>query len=180
MPPSTAIRPTYYPFRGDPPSIGLPQAVWHANGRVTGDATGGNQTVVVQFSDVLAALSGLMFSLEEILLISSSGTTTIVTATISGFYANEIRENQALGFAVDMRNNGTSGGARINLSDTRPRLFLGKQSADNPIVYAAHVQFEYPNTNLTNFFVHASGYQWGPGAMNSPGGPQKPANGLFL
>lgn len=176
---SILTTPRIRPYRGfeDP---GLPDGFWVVHASVLGDGSGGLQEIVIRFSSALEPAVSTLWNLEQA-VVSHNGLAGTVTRVDFGNMDFQAAENSTGGlvkvFALPLLDFGASfpGSAidfenRLNLP-----LFLG--SARKQV--SGDLSFDAPNTTGTSFSVNVQGYFWGPGAINAPGGPQRPVNSLY-
>ena len=77
---------------------------------------------------------------------------------------------------IDLDDMGTAAvGRSMNARSRMFPLFLGSASKG----VNGDVSFDLDNEDGTSFSVMAQGFFWGPGAINAPGGPQRPATSLY-
>ena len=77
---------------------------------------------------------------------------------------------------VQLNDLGTAaGGSGLKLEDSAVPVFLGSARKDVNV----DLSFDVDNNDGLGFSVFVQGYFWGPGAVNAPGGPQRPVAGLY-
>jgi len=179
------IRPLYRPYRGyDDP--GLPDGIWWARGALQGDATGGTNILTVEFKAQAAEVQALnrLFSLEE-----TMAHTTGTDQTIQMEFENWDAENfdpltgQLVGgdlvAAISLQGVSSGGSFAQNLGEeTGPggRRYLGAPLKN---IGSTDILFQTVNGDGEQTHVFLQGYWWEIRAINAPGGPRRPADGLL-
>lgn len=170
--------PTVRPFRGfaDP---ALPDGYWIHHGSVLGDSSGGLRQVIIRFSTATDPNVSTLWNLEQLTI--SSGENGAATASLD--YGN---------MDVQPPGNSTGGLFKVylialpdfgavsvlrSMDIARPALPLFLGAAGKEV--NGQLLFSTDNVLNASFTVAAQGYFWGPAALNAPGGPQRPATGLF-
>jgi len=165
------------PFRGfDDPS--LPEGYWVASSSVTGDGSGGIREVRVKLQEVDQPLSGNMFSLEQLVLTEDEedGAGPFIVRTTNmdtmGGLAGQYSSVGALAAGAAA----VVGRAIVNTSAIGTRAtWIGAPFAAG----LATLGFAVDNITGNLYGVFAQGYIWGPRSILAPGGPQRPAQGLY-
>ena len=171
--------PRIRPYRGfvEPQ---FPDGFWVVHASVLGDATGGLQEIVIRMSSALEPAVSILWNIEQ-LVINHTGLAGTVTRIDFGNMDRQAAENSTgalqklfalplLDFGASFAGSAIDATQRLNLP-----IFLG--SAGKQV--SGDLSFDAPNTNATSFSVNVQGYFWGPGAINAPGGPQRPPNPLY-
>lgn len=164
------------PWRGyDDP--GLPVGMYFAQNSVTGDATGGGQTVIFEFKGENEPVSGRFFNIEQMNAFFSDVNTRAASMLINNF--------ETLGpvglvnrqYRLQLENNLNSVAA-LNADTFLPLpLFLGSVA---PVAsLAAQVEFRVPNVDLTSWVVTIQGYIWEPRSVQAEGGLRRPTDALY-
>lgn len=172
------VPPAIRPFRAfaEPE---LPDGYWAVHAAVLGDASGGLMSINVRFSTGTEPNPSSLWNLEQLMLRHTA--VTALNCRID--YGNmDVQPNNgstgALNkvyqlFLIDM--GAVDTGAAGSLLSNQLPLFLGAARKE----VNSDLAFDVNNVNAASFVVMAQGYFWGPGAINAPGGPQRPARGLF-
>lgn len=169
--------PTIRPFRAfaDP---ALPDGYWVTHASVLGDATGGLMSVNIRFSSAAGPNVSTLWNLEQ-LMMHVTGASQDVRIDFGDMDRQPIGDSTGALFKiyqVNLADLGTAAGGRaMALPSLIAPLFLG--TADKGV--NGDLAFDVDNEDGTSFMVLAQGYFWGPGAVNAPGGPQRPATGLY-
>jgi len=171
--------PRIRPYRGfeDP---ALPDGFWVVHASVLGDGSGGLQEIVIRFSSALEPAPSAIWNVEQ-LVINHTGLAGTVTRIDFGNMDRQAAENSTgalqklfafrlLDFGASFAGSAIDFGEKLNLP-----LFLGSSGKQ----ISGDLSFDAPNVTATSFSVNVQGYFWGPGAINAPGGPQRPANSLY-
>ncbi len=163
----------FLPYAGheDP---GLPNRIWVCSQGSLGDASGG--TNLIQVNLKAAAVSpGNIFSLEQVSFRANGAGVTAVRITTDGLEVfppgDDIPE-----WVVATVNNDLGSETNIPLGDSHPRLWLGRGAT---ALTAGTLAFRTANDDGEANFITVMGYMWTPLAINVPGGPRRPASGIF-
>lgn len=171
------LPPSVRPFRAfeDP---ALPDGYWVAHGSVLGDGSGGLMSVNIRFSSATEPNVSTLWNLEQ-LMIDTTNLSRTVRMDAGNMDRQPIGESTgALSklWQLALIDFGTAAaGAGLDLDSQLLPLFLGR--ADKGV--AGDLAFDLDNVTGTSFAVMAQGFFWGPGAVNAPGGPQRPVGSLF-
>jgi len=166
------------PFAGYEPVTGLPQGIWSGSGRVTGDGSGGEAVIHLNFSFAGQEFRSSYYSLEQLHITDDNSVDIeymVDFLNLGSPFA--IDEAAAPRFLVRVQ-------ALTNITDSvspvqdlllRP-IFLGKQFGAS-----VNVELRARVTNVSGVVstVTALGYFWQPGAVNAIGGLKRPANSLW-
>jgi len=173
------VAPLLRPFRAsaDP---AMPAGLWVAKSSVLGDASGSLMSLDIRFSTAALPATSLMYSLEQYAVNVSRDTaldcrldiglfdgfpTQASTGAVTVFYAFFLTTDPS-----------NSGRAALNLRDhSFLPLFLGAPQKDTTVELGTDID----NVVATSLSVMAQGYFWSPGAINAPGGPQRPPNSIY-
>jgi len=172
------VTPFIRPFRGyaDP---ALPDGYWVVHQSVLGDGTGGLMSINIRFSSAAQPNVSTLWSMEQLLfnltfegdqdLRIDFGNMDILPAdNSSGARAKIIHmRSEDLGNLI--------GSALPILQASTAKIFLGAAGKE----VNGDLAFDADNNDATSFSVYVQGYFWGPAAINAPGGPQRPVNGLY-
>ncbi len=164
------------PWRGyDDP--GLPVGMYIAQNAVTGDASGGNMTVIFIFKPEGEPVSGRFFSIEQFDAHHSSA------GLFTGFaVANNFETlgpvglvNRQWRYVVSDNRNGV-GALNSDIYMPLP-LFLGSAAP----VASLSAQFEVgvDNIDLSSYVVTIQGYIWEARSIQAPGGLRRPVDSLY-
>ena len=175
---SLNIPPTIRPFRGyeDP---ALPDGYWAAHAALLGDASGGLQSINIRISTAAQPSASLIWSMEQLAIHSAVGGGVNLRIDYGGFDVFPVGiSTSALVklLHVQLNDLGTAaGGSGLKLEDSAVPVFLGSARKDVNV----DLSFDVDNNDGLGFSVFVQGYFWGPGAVNAPGGPQRPVAGLY-
>lgn len=164
------------PWRGyDDP--GLPVGMYIAQNAVTGDASGGDMSVIFEFRGEGSAASGRFFNIEQIECHHSVSTTKslamqAVNWDLVGPAGLVNREWEA-----QLANNSNSIAAMTTSRQFPLPIFLGI-TAPVPSL-AAQVILSIDNVDLTSLVATIQGYIWEPRSVLSQGGLRRPVDSLY-
>lgn len=164
-------------FSGYPDSPALPLGMWTSTGSALGDGTGGAAVIRFDFNQAGAALDSRYFSLEQI-----SGVSTGVAALAATLSTNNLDHVALLAMPKNWPADFTagSGSAVATMAaasvEAMRGIQLGRQIS---IASASGLQFQTSNVDLIVLTVTLGGYFWGVRSLNAPGGPSRPAQGLY-
>jgi len=165
---------TYRKFSGyeDPR---YPSGMWLGEGLVTGDGSGGDSTVQIDFSKAAGLRNSQYYSLEEIFAVKGNNVSAAGDMLVTNFDVGDELIGRRYHFLLLATEGGVS---NLTLSPTAGtlRMFLGQQSTPNS---AQSISFIIDNTNLIDFAVRIGGYVWSARSSSVPGGPQRPPTGLY-
>lgn len=156
------------PVQGGVPIVGEPAGFYAERGVVVGDASGGTMNIAFDYSAPNSQLSGRMFSLEQVDLVSIMATTRGVRVSLLNFnIVNNIIHNW--GMQISMSDPTLIGqpvpGATQKLHALG--VFLGQQD-----VAPSSCTMNFSITNFLNdqLLVTIAGYWWDPQSKRAPGG----------
>lgn len=143
-----------------------------------GDGTGGLNSADIIFQDATQALGALLFSLEEFYIqvqgASADREVAIRNVNLGRRQINTFRKPMAL----NLRRADTPDVAAISPADANGLrgLILG-----TPFIQGSVATFQVLTANVDTEILSISGmgYVWPQIALQQPGGPQRPPNGLF-
>lgn len=161
------------PFSGyDDPRY--PIGYWVAGGDVTGDASGGDASVQVDFNKSDSIFNSQYYSLEQVMVNVGAQADFEIAMFIFNFDRFGAATNRYTLFA---RGNeaAVSGLAAEDFNGFR-KMFLGQQAGPN---VAPGLTFAIDNTLNEVMSVMVEGYIWGVRSVNVNGGPQRPPTGLY-
>jgi len=172
---SATTRLAFLPFAS--PSDPFPAGIWASQQTVIGDASGGEAVIVHEVITLTEPFSALMLTIEQILLDDARTTEQEWLMEIIGFEEHNPVGNNNMLVALNTRvtiGTVTALGMRDLL---RRPIFLGR--CDRTSGQASQISLR--TTNDDGFAMRDAlfGYYWTPGAMNAPGGPQRPPGSLF-
>lgn len=164
----------YRKFSGwDEPQF--PSGFWRGGGLSLGDATGGDNTVQINFATGGSQFNSQYYSLEQ-LMVNVPGTGGVnVGIQISNLDLFPGITSYNYTVILDGNEGNTESLAGRELPGFRG-LWLGQQFTPNS---SAAISFSLDNTNAEIFLVAAQGYVWGARSTGVPGGPQRPPTGLY-
>jgi len=170
--------PTLRPFAAyaDP---GLPEGYWASHLSLLGDATGGLQSINIRMSASAQPNPSTIWSLEQLAIFHGTGGGLNIRMDYGGFDVFPVGSSSSTLLKllqIALFDLGTaSSGSAMNLVDTKVSTFLGSARKDVNV----DLSFDSDNADGVGFSVFAQGYYWGPGAINAPGGPRRPVEGLY-
>lgn len=164
------------PWRGyDDP--GLPVGMYFAQNAVTGDASGGGQTIIFVFKGEAEPVSGRFFNIEQINAIH-----TDTTLTQCSLLANNWETigpvglvNRQWRFEVEGNNNGVA--AMTDQVHLLLPLFLGSAAPLRDL--SSQLEFRHTNIDLSSWIVTIQGYIWEPRSVQAEGGLRRPVDSLY-
>lgn len=171
------IAPITRPFRAfaDP---ALPDGYWAAHGALLGDASGGLMSINIRISTSAQPSVSLLWSLEQ-LAIEHNASLTIPSVRLDygGFDVQPLQGStgsltklvQIQLVPMEVASNA------IGFGSIQLPIFLGAARKDVNV----DLSFDLDNLDASSFSVFAQGFFWGPGAVNAPGGPQRPLNSIY-
>lgn len=155
---------------------GLPEGVWRAFGRVTGDATGGTQLLQLDFQKSTQPLSARMWSLEMIAAATSVAVSNFgVSATNLGEVLGQAPFT-GTGYSLSMVNSGGAGETIQGRDLAFLPWFLG---APRQKGVAAGLALFVGNALALTLDVWLRGFVWGPRSQTVNGGPRRPVGSVF-
>ena len=164
------------PWRGyDDP--GLPVGMYFAQNAVTGDASGGDMSVIFQFKGEAEPVSGRFFNLEQFNVFHSditeqAGALTAVNWETIGPVGLVNRQ-----WRFELQNN-SNGVSAINNEIYIPLpIFFGSVA---PVAeLAAQIILSVDNINLTSLVATIQGYIWESRSIQAAGGLRRPVDSLY-
>lgn len=159
---------TYRKFSGyEEPA--LPTGFHNTAGASTGDLTGGINVVQFNFASASGLFNSQYYSLEQVMVNEIATGGSIIGLSIVNF--DGLQPNV---YSLTLVGNEFS---RSNLEfRSMPKLFLGQQQSVSTV---ACISFIVTNVDTVAIQVHIQGYIWSARSTSVPGGPQRPANGLY-
>jgi len=154
----------------------LPAGLWLGQGFVVGDASGGLANLNIQVNLLSEPFSALIMTLEQVTFQPSLTTTHTYLLEARGFTTRGVASRLPhIGFAAIA---GTAGPAALFADEMLAKPFYLGQ-IDRMAGLDTELHWQTNNADGETFIVNNLGYYWTPEAMNAPGGPQRPQNGLF-
>lgn len=154
----------------------LPTGYWLSTGTVTGDGTGGDESVQFDFAKATGQRNSQFYSLEEVTAFQVANGTLALGMLIANM------DTQALGgtgirMAVQLTADQAGFGSMLGIERSSFRgIFLGRQTAPSS---AAGISFSMDNVDTVVLIVKIGGYVWSARSAAVPGGPQRPPSGLY-
>lgn len=165
------------PFRGYA-DTGLPAGFWVFENVVVGDGSGGVAEVAVQFQAGGRSAPSLYWSLEQINVHSTDNATTrqvqMLVSNMDPIPPLGPAINLARAWALTLAITPVTS-ALVDRDNPAP-VFLGAPR-DNAL--ESSLRIADTNTLGAVLTLHAQGYFWSPGGINSEGGIRRPADGLY-
>ncbi len=172
---SATTRLAFLPFRS--PGGPFPDGIWASQLTVIGDASGGEAVMVHDVITLTEPFSALMLTIEQLLVDDGETDARDYLLQVIGFEEhNRVGNNNLLMTFVTVDTVGAVSCLGPNQTLRRP-LFLGR--CDRTSGQDSSISIRTANANGGSFRDALYGYYWGPGAMNEPGGPQRPPGSLF-
>lgn len=172
---SDSTRLTFLPFRS--PAGGFPDGIWASQLTVIMDASGGEAIMNHNLLTFTEPFSALMLTIEQMFVDTTGASGAEFLLQVIGFEEHNPVGNNNLLMAMSTKDTvGTA--SALGPSDLlRKPIFLGR--ADRTSGQASTISLRTLNVNGISIRDSLYGYYWGPGAMNEPGGPQRPPGSLF-
>ena len=172
---SATTRLVFLPFRT--PGGPFPDGIWAAQGFVIGDASGGEAIIRHDVILLTEPFSALMLTIEQLMIDDTVNASTEFLLEVIGFEEHNVVANNNLLLRFDTRGfPGTVDALSVQDMLRRP-VFLGR--CDRTSGQDSSMSIRASNTDGATYRDALYGYYWGPGAMNEPGGPQRPPGSLF-
>jgi len=172
---TATTRLAFLPFAS--PGGPFPDGIWTSQLTGIGDASGGDLILVHEVITLTEPFSALMLTLEQLLLDDTQNSTANWLMEAIGFEEhNPIGNNNLLLHFATQNSVGAADALDIANLMRKP-LFLGR--ADRASGQDSSISLRTGNVNGASFRDSLFGYYWTPGAMNVPGGPQRPPGSLF-
>lgn len=173
-----AVQDVFYRRYSGYPDSGLPEGMWMGGGAVLGDATGGTSVITLHFNPGSDVVSSRIYSLDQLAVYTDLGVSENVVMEqfnlggppslavgFRGFYRLDILSLFGLG---------------VSALQTRDAaflpLFLGAQE---DAAQTSQLAVTGINTDGRTLTFEAQGYWWGPRSILVPGGPRRPADGMY-
>lgn len=158
----------------------LPDGYWGVHASVLGDASGGLQSVNIRFSTATEPNPSTLWNLEQLLCAATAN--PLEVRVDFGNMDIELQAEESTGafqkvYHIDLADLGVAATGRamgLSVMAALP-IFLGAARKE----VNADLAFDTDNNDGSSFSIMAQGYFWGPGAINAPGGPQRPVTGLY-
>lgn len=165
------------PFRGyaDP---GLPNGTWHWRLSALGDASGGLLTVQARLQIAGSPSPSQLFSLDQ-LMVNSTTSSVAIDARLQVQNMDRVPNMGSTGFLSDTYSLELAPdlfGVALRVPLAQLPLFMS-QPIDNNL--GSGFAVDVANALNLSLAVRGQGYFWGPEAINAPGGPRRPVDGLY-
>ncbi len=169
------FRLAFLPFRQG--GGNLPAGIWTGQGSVVGDVSGGEAFVNFNVIELTEPFSALVLNVEQIELTDDGGNSVTVLFEATGFEEHDPDANRNVIFHI-LTIVGPTAATGISLTNTLQKpIFLGR--CDRTSGQDSRIRLIWDNVNGIRTRAALFGYYWGPEAMNSVGGPQRPAGAIF-
>ena len=172
---SATTRLAFLPFAA--PSGPFPDGIWTSQQTVIGDASGGEMVIVHEVLLLTEPFSALMLTLEQFTLDDNANAADQVVLEILGFEEHNPIGNNNLIMAFQTLTTDITVDAFGPAGMLQRPLFLGR--ADRTSGQPTQLSVRMNNRDGIALRDALYGYYWTPGAMNVPGGPQRPPGSLF-
>ena len=173
---STTARLAFLPFRS--PGGPFPDGIWTSQQTLIMDASGGDAIITHEVLLLTEPFSALMLTLEQITIDDAVNVATNYIFEAIGFEEhNPVGNNNVLVIFQTLDAPGSVADALSPERMMRKPIFLGR--ADRTSGQNTAMSLRGPNVDGGSLRDALWGYYWGPGAMNEPGGPQRPPGSLF-
>jgi len=163
------------PWRGyDDP--GLPVGMWVGQNAVTGDGSGGDMIVFMDFKAEGEPISGRQWNLEQINIFHSDTTTRVGHVVLNNF---EILGPVGLvnrQWRFEIEDNADNVAALTNQIYLPLPLFLGQAEIPD---FPCQLEVGINNINMTSLVVTAQGYIWEARSVQAEGGLRRPVDSLY-
>lgn len=154
----------------------LPSGVWFSSGKVDGDASAGETTIQHEFKGASAPAGQQFYSIEQVWVDIEDAVSreiAYIGILIGGTFPFDFRAALQSVAVSPTRSILTAGSI-----DAFRGIILGELTRQTQTAATMNVSIANPGAGV-GFRSNLSGYFWGPEAKSAPGGPQRPAGGLF-
>jgi len=173
---SATTRLAFLPFRS--PGGAFPDGIWTTQMTAIGDASGGDVVITHEVILLTEPFSALMLTLEQVTLDDTIDAPQFWLFEAIGFEEhNPVGNNNVIVLFRPQEQAGSTVDALDTAAMLKRPLFLGR--CDRTSGQNSSMSFRTGNINGASYRDALWGYYWGPGAMNEPGGPQRPPGSLF-
>lgn len=172
---SDTTRFRFLPFRT--PGAPFPDGIWTSQLLLIMDGSGGDAIITHELNLLTEPFSAMMVTLEQITLDDTVNVATLYTLEAIGFEEHNPVGNNNVILTLQTRAAPGTVDALSPPEMLHKPLFLGR--ADRESGQNSAISIRGPNVNGSTVRDALWGYYWGPGAMNEPGGPQRPPGSLF-
>ena len=172
---SGTTRLAFLPFNSPPGPF--PAGMWTSQQTVIMDASGGEAIITHEVVLLSEPFSALMLTIEQLTLDDARTTEQNWLLEAIGFEEHNPVGNNNLIIALRSRATVGTVTALEPADMLRKPLFLGR--CDRTSGQNSAISIRTDNTNGFSIRDALWGYYWTPGAMNTPGGPQRPPGSLF-
>jgi len=172
------VAPIIRPFRGfaDP---ALPDGYWGVNVGLLGDASGGLMSINIRMSASAQPSASLLWNIEQFIVDTSLNGPRDMRLDYGGFDIFPLQGSTGSVtklMAVRLEDMGAGiGGGSTRMGSLGLPIFLGSPRKDVNV----DLSLDTDNSNGANLSWFVQGFFWGPGAVNAPGGPQRPLTSLY-
>lgn len=155
--------------------VALPTGIWYGRADSTGDGSAGQNVIQFQFKPSGQPAPSELYSLEHIVASGGSGGAKVVELGTTGMLGTfGFDYSAALPLVAT-----TEGSSRLTLETMQAMrgTFLGEPFGTEAA--SEHLQAMTTNASGVVFSMLVAGYVWGVRAKMAPGGPRRPAPGIF-
>jgi len=153
----------------------LPSGHWIGEGASVGDATGGDNSLQINFTPAGNLRNSQYYSLEEMMLLHGDTSTLFVQMLIANLDTG-FSSLTGLNHTIPIVGNEGAQGGALTPVGRLIKLFLGQQTTPNS---QSGITYTVDNTNAVALTVRIGGYIWSARSTSRSGGPQRPTNGLY-
>ena len=172
---SATARLAFLPFAS--PSDPFPAGIWTSQMTLIGDASGGDAVITHEVFLLTEPFAALMLTIEQIFIDDNQSLARAWLLEAIGFEEhNRIGNNNYILRLSTEVGVGAQTGQVASGMIPKP-IFLGR--CDRTSGQASSISLRTANADGGSFRDSLFGYYWTPGAMNAPGGPQRPPGSLF-
>jgi len=155
-----------------------PTGMWTASRAVTGDGTGGDMSVQINFALATELRNSQYYSLEELTIFQGAVGDDIGELLIANFDIGSVPTvGDARVYSLTLLANQAGGGALTPAESLFFQgLMIGRQANPNT---ATSISFTIDNVDLRVLTMTLGGYVWSARSTAIPGGPQRPPTGIY-
>jgi len=162
------------PFSGYE-ELRFPSGFWRGNGFSTGNGTGGDHSIQMDFNKATALMNSQFYSLENLMIAIPTTADQEVDLLIANFdrVAGVSQRDYTIQLVANERDVAAPPAQAV---EGLRGMFLGKQTDPNS---AQSLSLTVDNIDGQIITAILEGYVWGIRSNSQPGGPQRPPTGLY-